>query len=49
MAAKRGADNQLTKDSGSDDDGVSVGSQLVGGQRATAAQMAQRRYVTNLC
>lgn len=43
MAAKRGADSQLTKDADSDDDGLSVGSQLGGGQKATAAQMAARR------
>ena len=44
--AKRVADQQLTKDGAmSDEDGFSVGSQIGGPQRATAAQMAQRRYV----
>lgn len=44
--AKRVANQQLTKDGTmSDEDGFSVGSQIGGPQRATAAQMAQRRYV----
>lgn len=47
--AKRVADQQLTKDgTTSDEDVFSVGSQIGGPQRATAAQMAQRRYVENL-
>lgn len=47
--AKRVADQQLTKDGTmSDEDVFSVGSQIGGPQRATAAQMAQRRYVHNL-
>ncbi|CAF9937559.1 MAG: hypothetical protein ALECFALPRED_007290 [Alectoria fallacina] len=42
--AKRAADQQLTKDGMmSDEEGFSVGSQIGGAQRATAAQMAQRR------
>ncbi|KAF6237595.1 hypothetical protein HO173_004485 [Letharia columbiana] len=42
--AKRVADQQLTKDGTmSDEDGFSVGSQIEEPQRATAAQMAQRR------
>lgn len=44
--AKRAADQQLTKDGAmSDEDVFTVGSQIGGPQRATAAQMAQRRYV----
>ena len=47
--AKRIADQQLTKDGTmSDEDSFSVASQIGGPQRATAAQMAQRRYVENL-
>ena len=47
--AKRAADQQLTKDGTmSDEEGFSVGSQIGGPQRATAAQMAQRRYVEML-
>ena len=42
--AKREANTQLIKDGGlSEDDGFSVGAQIGGGQRATAAQMAARR------
>ena len=44
--AKRVADQQLTKDGTmSDEDVFTVGSQIGGPQKATAAQMAQRRYV----
>ena len=44
--AKRVADQQLTKDGAmSDEDVFTVGSQIGGPQKATAAQMAQRRYV----
>ena len=44
--AKRVADQQLTKDGPmSEEDVFSVGSQIGGPQKATAAQMAQRRYV----
>ena len=46
--AKRVADQQLTKDGTmSDEDVITVGSQIGGPQKATAAQMAQRRYVKN--
>ncbi len=41
--AKRGADTQLTKDGrSSEDDGLSVGSQVEGARKPTAAQMARR-------
>ena len=44
--SKREASAQLTKDGdGSEEDGFSVGSQISGAPRATAAQMAARRYV----